>query len=457
MMADSTNGDAKPTLLIVEDDIGLQSQLRWHFDQYNVVLANTRESAIAAVRREQPDVILQDLGLPPDDEGVEEGFATVREALALAPRTKIIVITGHHQTENAIRAIAMGAYDFYEKPVRTEVLDLIVQRAFRIFELEEQNRRLQSELRSPLGGIIASDGSMIRICQTIEKVAPTDATCILLGESGTGKEVLARALHNASPRSDQSFVAINCAAVPENLMESELFGYERGAFTGANKRTIGKVEAAHKGTLFLDEVGDMPLPLQAKLLRFLQEREIERLGGREVISVDVRVVCATNKNLEEMVGSGEFREDLFYRLSEIMIAIPPLRERQGDRVLLARHLLHKFASAMQKHVTAFSPEAIAAIDAYRWPGNVREMENKIRRAVIMSDDKLVTAQDLGLNPGTESYINLRQVRIEAEKNAINTALACASGNISAAAKLLGVTRPTLYDLVKKYHIHIDSE
>lgn len=456
-MAGSNDNGVKPTLLIVEDDVGLQSQLRWHFDQYHVVLADNREAAIAAVRREEPRVILQDLGLPPDEEGVTEGFATVRETLALSPHTKIIVITGHHETENAIRAIAMGAYDFYEKPVQTEVLDLIVQRAFRIYDLEEQNRRLQSELRSPLRGIIASDSGMVRICTTIEKVAPTNATCMLLGESGTGKEVLAKALHNASPRSDRPFIAINCAAVPENLMESELFGYERGAFTGANKRTIGKVEGAHKGTLFLDEVGDMPLALQAKLLRFLQEREIERLGGREVIPVDVRVICATNKDLEQMVASGRFRDDLFYRLSEIVINIPPLRDRQGDRVLLARHLLQKFASELEKPVATFSPEAVAAIDSYGWPGNIREMENKIRRAVIMCDEKMVTAEDLGLRPRAQQSINLRQVRIEAEKTAINAALACVAGNISAAAKLLGVTRPTLYDLVRKYNIHIDSE
>ncbi len=453
-MTDTAEKDIKPTLLIVEDDVGLQSQLRWHFEHYHVVQAENREAAIAAVRKEEPSVVLQDLGLPPDDEGVEEGFACVREILAISPNTKIVVITGHHETENAVRAIAMGAYDFYEKPVNTDTLDLIVQRAFRIHELEHKNRRLQLEYQSPLEGIIASDAVMIRICQTLEKIAPTNVTCLILGESGTGKEVLSKAVHRLSPRCESRFVAINCAAVPENLMESELFGYERGAFTGANKRTIGKVEAAHGGTLFLDEIGDMPLSLQAKLLRFLQEREIERLGGRDVIPVDVRVVCATNKNLEEMVAEGSFREDLYYRISEIVIEIPPLREREGDRILLARHLLQKFSSEHSKIVTGFTAEAASATEAYHWPGNIREMENKIRRAVIMCEGKMLTARDLGLAEDDGLSINLRQVRLEAEKAAINKALTFTSGNISAAAKLLGVTRPTLYDLVKKYRIQL---
>ncbi len=456
-MTNPSNSSNKPKLLIVEDDTGLQSQLRWHFEQYDVALAEDRITAIAAVRREEPCVVLQDLGLPPDEEGVEEGFATVREILELAPATKIVVVTGHHETENAIRAIAMGAYDFYEKPVNTATLDLLVQRAFRIYQLEQENRRMQSEQKSPLEGIIASDGAMIRICATLEKIAPTSVTCLLLGDSGTGKEVLSKAIHRLSPRVDKKFIAINCAAVPENLMESELFGYERGAFTGANKRTIGKIESADGGTLLLDEIGDMPLTLQAKLLRFLQEREIERLGGRELISVDVRVICATNKNLEEMVAAGTFREDLFYRISEIVINIPPLREREGDRTLLSRHLLQKFCTEHAKALTGFTPEAASAIEAYSWPGNIREMENKIRRAVIMCNDKMVTAADLGLAESDGLSINLRQVRFDAEKSAINKALAFSDGNITVAAKLLGITRPTLYDLVKKYDIQLDTE
>jgi two-component system NtrC family response regulator len=456
MTNESDNSD-KSTLLIVEDDLGLQSQLRWHFEQYNVVLAENREAAVAAVRREEPCVVLQDLGLPPDEEGVEEGFATVKEILAIAPTTKIVVVTGHHETKNAIRTIAMGAYDFYEKPVQTETLDLIVQRAFHIHDLERQNRRMQLAYQSPLEGILASDATMIRLCQTLEKIAPTNVTCLLLGESGTGKEVLSKAIHRLSPRNESRFVTINCAAVPENLIESELFGYERGAFTGASKRTIGKVEAASGGTLFLDEIGDMPLSLQAKLLRFLQEREIERIGGREVIPVDVRIVCATNKNIEQMVADGSFREDLYYRISEIVINIPPLREREGDRTLLARHLLQQFSKEHSNAVRGFTPEATAAIEAYRWPGNIREMENKVRRALIMCSGKLITALDLGLDEADSLSINLRQVRVDAERSAINKALTFASGNISAAAKLLGVTRPTLYDLVKKHDIHLDTK
>lgn len=332
----------KPKLLIVEDDSGLQSQLRWHFDQYEVVAATNREEAIAAVRLHEPAIILQDLGLPPDDEGVDEGFRCIREISTLSPTTKIIVMTGNADYENAVRAVAMGAYDFYQKPVNTDTLDLILQRAFHIHELEQRNRILQEQKQAPLDGVIACDPNMLKICRTIEKLGPSNVTCTLTGESGTGKEVLAKALHKLSPRADKRMVAINCAAVPENLMESELFGYEKGAFTGANKRTLGKVETAAGGTLFLDEIGDMPLGLQAKLLRFLQERVIERVGGREEIPVDVRVVCATNKNLKEMVAEGTFREDLYYRICEMEINIPPLRDRFGDKLLLARHFLSTF-------------------------------------------------------------------------------------------------------------------
>lgn len=447
---------SKPVLLIVEDDKGIQSQLKWHFDQYEVVVASDRQEAIAAVRKYEPAVVLQDLGLPPDEEGVEEGFKTIQETLNLVPTTKIIVVTGYHDYENALRAVALGAYDFYQKPVNTETLDLIVQRAYQIYNLESENRRLQSTQQSPLNGIIASDDKMLRVCRTVEKVAPTDVTCLILGESGTGKEVIARAIHDLSPRKDHRFVAINCAAVPETLMESELFGYEKGAFTGATKRTLGKVEVANRGTLFLDEIGDMPLALQAKLLRFLQERVVERLGGREEISVDVRVVCATNKNLEEMVRNNSFREDLYYRISEMAIDLPPLRDREGDKILLARHLLKKYADAQGRNIKGFTSEAAAAIESYDWPGNIREMENKIKRAVIMCESKQITLQDIALPQHEDLSINLRQIRQEAERSAIIRAINMSDGNISAAAKLLGVTRPTLYDLVKKYSIELGS-
>lgn len=442
----------KPVLLIVEDDKGIQSQLRWHFDQYETVVAGDREAAIAAVRKHEPAVILQDLGLPPDEEGVEEGFKTIQETLSLTPTAKIIVVTGYHDYENAIRAIGLGAYDFYQKPVNTDTLDLIVQRAYQIHDLEHENRRLQSGPQSALNGVIASDPQMLKICRTVEKVAPTDVTCLILGESGTGKEVIARAIHNCSSRNEQRFVAINCAAVPENLMESELFGYEKGAFTGAAKRTLGKIEVAGGGTLFLDEIGDMPLPLQAKLLRFLQERVIERLGGREEIPVDVRVICATNKPLQEMVDEQTFREDLYYRVSEMVLDLPPLRDREGDKILLARHLLTKYTEEQGRAIAGFTPEAAASIETYPWPGNIREMENKIKRAVIMCEGKQITIEDLDLAEGEETRINLRQVRQDAERSAIIRAINRCDGNISAAAKLLGVTRPTLYDLMRKYTI-----
>lgn len=446
----------KMKLLIVEDDLGLQSQLRWHFDQYEVVIAGDREEAINAIRLHEPPIVLQDLGLPPDDEGVDEGFKCIQEISSLAPTTKIIVMTGNADYENAVRAVAMGAYDFYQKPVNPDTLDLIIQRAFHIHTLEKQNRILQEQEQSPLDGVIASDAKMVKICRMIEKLAPSTVTCTLTGESGTGKEVLAKALHNSSPRKNNRLVAINCAAVPESLMESELFGYEKGAFTGANKRTLGKVETANNGTLFLDEIGDMPLQLQAKLLRFLQERHIERLGGREEIPVDVRVVCATNKNLKKMSEEGTFREDLYYRICEMEIHIPPLRERHGDKLLLARHFLKKSAQQNNSAVAGFSPEATEMIESYEWPGNIREMENRIKRGVVMCEDKLVSSEDLGLMTENELSLNLREVRYKAERAAILRALAVTDNNISSTAKLLGVTRPTLYDLMKKYNISVSE-
>ncbi len=449
----SKSTSTKPILLIVEDDTGLQSQLRWHFDQYETVVADNRQDAIAALRLHEAPVIIQDLGLPPDEDGVDEGFKCIQDILRIAPNSKIIVMTGKTDRDNALRAVAMGAYDFYQKPVDPNTLDLIVQRAFHIFDLEDYNRRLNISQQAPLEGMITNDPQMLKICRQLEKISPTTVTCTLLGESGTGKEVMARAIHQLSPRRNKRFVAINCAAVPENLIESELFGYEKGAFTGANKTTIGKVETAHEGTLFLDEIGDMPLNLQAKLLRFLQERVIERVGGRSEIPVDVRVICATNKDLEAMVGNGSFREDLFYRICEMTVNIPPLRNRLGDKVLLARHFKLQFAKEHGQNVTGFTPDAIAAIENYSWPGNIREMENKIKRAVIMADGKYVTREDLGLAEAGELSLNLRHVRQEAERGAILRALSMTDNNISAAAKLLGVTRPTFYDLIKKYDVN----
>jgi len=451
--------ETRRKLLIVEDDPGIQSQLRWCFEDYDVLAATDREAAINELRRHEPAVVLQDLGLPPDEDGVEEGFATLREILSLAPFTKVVVVTGHGDQNNAVKAVGLGAYDFYQKPVDVDTLQLIVQRAYRIHGLEAENRRLLVALgNSPLDGVIAACESMMKVCRTIEKVAPTSATTLLLGESGTGKEVLARAIHSLSTRGNKPFVAINCAAIPEALLESELFGFEKGAFTGAIKQTPGKVEVADGGTLFLDEIGDMPLSLQAKLLRFLQERTFERIGGRSEIAVDVRVVCATNKNLKQAMANNMFRDDLYYRIAEITIDIPPLREREGGRLLLAQHLLTKFAKQHGRAIKGFTDEALDAIEAYAWPGNVREMENKIKSAVIMADGKFVSPVDMGLEVVvTPPSLNLRVVRQNAETHAIKQALVRATGNISRTAELLGVTRPTLYDLMAKYGIRENGE
>jgi len=443
----------KKTLLIIEDDPGLQKQLRWSFDAYEVLVAGDRESALAQVRRHQPAVVTMDLGLPPDPDGATEGLATLQQILALAPDTKLIVLTGNQDHTNAVKAIGMGAYDFHQKPFDPEMLGLVVERAFYLHALQQENRRMQQiQADSPLSGIIARDPGVLKVCRNVEKVAPSDVTVMLLGESGTGKELLARALHQLSPRHGKRFMAINCAAIPESLLESELFGYEKGAFTGAAKQTLGKIESASGGTFFLDEVGDLPMSLQAKILRFLQERVIERIGGREEIPVDVRIVCATHQNLKEMIAAGSFREDLYYRLSEIVVTIPPLRERAGDAALLAHHFKNKFSAMEGRSLLNFSQEALATIESYSWPGNVREMENCIKRAVIMAEGSQISVEDLGLpvSPKTEESINLRQVREEVEYKALVKALARVDGNITKSADLLGVSRPALYDLMKRH-------
>ncbi len=440
-------------LLIVDDDAVRLADLARCFDSYDVIESSNRSEAVAALRRHEPDVVLLDLGLPPDPDGVSEGLACVEEILNLAPDTKVVVITGERAQHHAIEAVGMGAYDFYRMPIHPETLRLIVSRAFHMRDLEVENRKLhKASGHSMLEGIVTASENMNQVCRTIEKVAPTDVTALLLGESGTGKELLARALYSQSQRSEERFVAINCAAIPENLLESELFGYEKGAFTGAAKTTPGKIEMAHKGTLFLDEIGDMPLPLQAKLLRFLQERVVERVGGRREIAVDVRVVCATNQNLQDLIAAGQFREDLYYRVSEITIRIPPLRERESGRLILARTLIEKYCKSLGRPLTSLSKAAQDAVLAYHWPGNVREMENKIKGAVIMADGKQLSPEDLDLADidAEPPSLNLREVRQAAETKAIRSALVSTYGNISRTAALLGITRPTLYDLMDKY-------
>ncbi|MDR1425215.1 MAG: PEP-CTERM-box response regulator transcription factor [Azoarcus sp.] len=445
--------DKQRSLLIVEDDPALQKQMRWAFDGFETVVADDRESAITQMRRYEPAVVTMDLGLPPTPDDVTEGFALLGEMLALAPDTKIIVLTGQHDRENAVRAVGMGAYDFFSKPFEPELLTLTIERAFRLYDLQAENQRLQQLRAGSVMGLLTRDAGMLKICRTIEKVASASATVALFGDSGTGKEVLARGLHNLSSRANERFVAINCAAIPENLLESELFGYEKGAFTGAVRQTLGKIEVAHKGTLFLDEIGDLPMALQAKLLRFLQERVIERLGGRQEIPVDVRVVCATHQDLKARIRSGEFREDLYYRLAEIVVTIPPLRDREGDAVLLAHHFVRRFTQENGRSMLQLGDDAIAIIEGYDWPGNVRELENCLKRAVIMAEGSRITADDLGLGTPNEEpleELNLRRVREAAERRAVVRVLARTNGNIARAAEILGVSRPSLYDLMNRF-------
>ena len=450
--------EPKPKLLIVEDDAGLQAQLKWAYPDFEVIQATDRAGALAALRSEEPPVVTLDLGLPPDPDGTSEGFAVLDEIMALKPDTKVIVASGHGARESALQAIARGAYDFYQKPVDIETLGLIVRRALQLHQIEAANRKLAEKVGEDhrvLGRLITAAPEMVKVARTIERVANTNVSVMLLGASGTGKELLARGLHEASDRRGGAFVAINCAAIPENLLESELFGHEKGAFTGAVKTTEGKIELAAGGTLFLDEVGDIPLPLQVKLLRFLQERVIERIGSRKSIAVDTRIVCATHQNLEAMIAEGRFREDLFYRLAEIVVKIPSLAERPGDAALLAKAFLARFAREMNPSVKGFAPDALAAIDAWPWPGNVRELENRVKRAVIMADGKLIAAEDLDLTGGTEDdaqALNLKSAREAADRKVIRHALARSEGNISNTAKLLGISRPTLYDLLKQYDL-----
>ena len=440
-------------LLVVEDDLALQKQIKWSLDRYESVLANDRESAMAQLRRHGSPVVTMDLGLPPDADSVSEGFKLLEQILAAAPDTKVIVLTGQNGQANALKAVAMGAYDFLAKPFEPEVLNLCVERAFRMHELQAENKRLQAlQASDAIAGLITRDPQMLRVCRTIEKVANTNASVMLLGESGTGKEVLARGLHQQSNRSNGSFVAINCAAIPENLLESELFGYEKGAFTGAAKTTPGKIETAHGGTLMLDEIGDMPMPLQAKLLRFLQERVVERVGGRQGIAVDVRVVCATHQNLAQCIKDGRFREDLYYRLAEIVVEIPPLRQRVGDAALLAHAFARRFAQEHGRSLT-LADDALRAIEAHPWPGNIRELENRIKRATIMADGSQITALDVGFTDADgvddDRSLDLRVIREAAEQRAVLAALARTDGTVAKAAELLGVSRPTLYDLMHR--------
>lgn len=444
-------------LLIVEDDPGLQSQMRWCFSEnLEVTVASDRDTALATLRRDEPTVITLDLGLPPDPGGSTEGFALLSEILKLAPATKVIVVTGREDKEHAVKAIGMGASDFYQKPLDADILRFVVNRAFRLAELEQENQCLVHQGNGTnIKGIVAASPQMTAVCRTLEKVAPTDITTLITGETGTGKELLARAVHDLSPRAKNAFAAINCAAIPENLLESELFGFEKGSFTGATQAKKGKIESADGGTLFLDEIGDMPMALQAKLLRFLQERVVDRVGSVKPIPVDVRVVCATHRTISQLIANGDFREDLYYRISEITLDVPALRERDGDALVVAQSLLKSLGKQMDRPNLFFSEDAINAINSYSWPGNVREMINKVKRATIMADGKRITSEDLEL-PGSDqpevNHLNLRQVREYAESKAILQALRTSGFNMAQASRLLGITRPTLYNLTDKYKI-----
>ena len=449
---------AKPKLLIVEDDEGLCSQYRWAFPGCDVLMAHARPQAVTLAKKDQPPVAIMDLGLPPDPDGVSEGFATLEELHRVAPETKVIIVTGNGERKNALKAIASGAYDFCEKPVEIDVLRTIIERGLNLHRLEAENRRLASmPAHSPIDRIITGHAAMLKVCRDVEKLATTNVPVLLLGESGTGKEALATALHELGPRAKQTFVAINCGAIPENLLESELFGHERGAFTGAVKQTIGKIEQANKGTLFLDEIGDLPHPLQVKLLRFLQDQIVERIGGRQKIQVDVRIVSATNANLEDQVKAGVFRGDLFYRMNAVTVRIPPLRERGGDTVLLANYFLNKFNQEFGRSIRGFTESATMAMTGHSWPGNVRELENRLKRAVVMAERRLIDAPDLELAPSEETLpdLDLRTARLRAEREVIQSALARSSNTLSVAARLLGISRPTLYSLMQAHGIEIE--
>jgi two-component system NtrC family response regulator len=451
--------DTKLPVLLVEDDEGIVRQYRWALADWDVTVTGNRETAIAEFRRVRPPVVILDLGLPPEPETTREGMITLEAILATAPETKVIVASGQDSHETALRAIALGAYDFYSKPVDVEVLRRMLERAARVAELEGENRRLlELTPRSPIDGIVAASPQMARALRTIEKIAPTDVAVLLLGESGTGKEVLAQAVHRLSPRAKKPFVAINCAAIPETLLESELFGHEKGAFTGAVKQTIGKIESANGGTLFLDEIGDVPMPMQVKLLRFLQDQVVERIGGHRPIQVDVRIVCATNQNLDEFMATGKFREDLYYRLNEVRMVIPPLREREGDAILLATYFLKKFNSQFNRKLKGFGSDALAAVATHPWRGNVRELENRVKRAVVMADGQSISAADLELAAAElpNGSLDLREARARAERGVVQMALAQTNGNLSRASKLLGISRPTLYGLLEGLGLDVAS-
>lgn len=444
---------SKQKLLIVEDDEDLQKQMKWALAQdYDILLADNRQSALEIVQNDHPSVVTLDLGLPPHPAGVEEGFATLSEIVAEYPQTKAVIITGRGEKEHALRAVGMGAYDFFYKPIEIEELKVVLRRAFHVSQLEREHRELQQRLSGDsFEGMLGTSDKMQDVFAMIRKVATSDAPVLIEGESGTGKELVAQAIHQRSTRNTGPFIVINCSAIPENLLESELFGHEKGAFTGAHVQRKGRFEMADGGTLFLDEIGELSLPLQVKLLRFLQERVIEHVGGRKSIEVDTRIIAATNRDLKEAMQDGSFREDLYFRLGVINIYLPPLREREGDLILLAKAFLRRYAEENNKKISGFTSAAIEAIEKFDWTGNVRELENRIKRAVIMAEGKRLTPKDLEMEAPKAQYngMSLKEAREAMEKELIERALTRNKGNITKAAAELGVSRPTLYDLMQK--------
>jgi two-component system NtrC family response regulator len=445
--------ERRTKLLVIEDDESALRQLRWTFDEYEVLTACDRASALEQLRAERVPVVLLDLGLPPDAGGASEGLAALAEIRELAPETRVVVVTGREEREHALAAIDLGAHDFYQKPVDAQEIRLIVARAVHLHGLqEESSSRWSASDEEPLPGIIGTSEALKRICRTIERAARSDISVLLVGESGTGKEVLVRALHALSARAAAPLVAISCVAIPATLLESELFGHERGAFTGALRRRSGRIESAQGGTFFLDEIGDMPVELQAKLLRFLQERTIQRLGGGKEIPVDVRIACAANRDLRAMVAEGDFREDLYYRLSELSVEVPPLRERSNDCALLARHFFERFRKQARRPLRGLTQGALEAVSRHPWPGNVRELENRVKRGVLMAEGTEVTAADLELGgegdaqPETDLKCRLHAT----ERDALLAAWSEAGGNVSQVSRILGVSRPTVYRMLREH-------
>ncbi|OPY15864.1 MAG: Transcriptional regulatory protein ZraR [Syntrophus sp. PtaB.Bin138] len=446
----------KQKLLIVDDDEDLRTQMKWALAKdYDVLLAEDRETAMAAMGAKRPAVVTLDLGLPPQPAGVEEGFAILDDIVNEYGQTKVIIITGRGEREHALRAVENGAYDYFYKPIEIDELKVVLRRAFHVAQLEKEQLALKKKFSGfTFEGMLGTSQKMQEVFSVIRKVSNTDAPVLIMGESGTGKELVASAIHRLSARQANPFIVINCGAIPENLLESELFGHERGAFTGAHIQRKGRFEMADGGTLFLDEIGELPMTLQVKLLRFLQERVVERVGGREQIEVDTRVIAATNRDLKEEMKNGNFREDLYYRLGVISISIPPLRERSGDVLLMAKTFMERCAEENGKKINGFTPDALKAIDQYAWPGNVRELENRIKRAVIMSEGRKLSPEDLEMASPLAGYetMTLKEARESLEKELIVKALVRNSDNLTKAATELGISRPTLYGLMEKFGI-----